>query len=194
MENYPIREFVKRFENAEFESSDVKVQCNAGWYDWFCKDSALRIKTMLLGDKLMQIKDSSKIDIDKNYVWFKNNCPCNGSLYDDFRIADLKTGDVIFTITPASGHSIDRGIATVWGKENDFKEPLVKGNWGDVLNFFGTTKSLIYNSLVKKLNDVRSGDKTLFLWYREVIESFLGGWITKAELQELKEKGKVYEQ
>ena len=68
--------------------------------------------------------------------FFKNNCPCNGSLYDDFRICDIDTGDVIYTITPSSGHKVDEGAASVWGKENEFENELVNGTWQDVLDFF----------------------------------------------------------
>ena len=54
---------------------------------------------------------------------FKNNCPCNGSLYDDFRICDVKTGEVIYTIVPSDGFKKTKGKAIVWGRENDFEEP-----------------------------------------------------------------------
>jgi hypothetical protein len=42
----------------------------------------------------------------------------NGPLYDDFRICDRETGDVIWSVTPKSGHS---GKAEVWGRQNDFQ-------------------------------------------------------------------------
>lgn len=121
-------------------------QQNDAWYDWFCSDKALPNKTKQLVNKLKQIALSRKIDINNNYVFFKNNCPCAGSLYDDFRICDLKTGDVIYTIIPEIGYDSSKkelkegkrkGLSEVWGKENGFKEALVIGNWKDVLNFFG---------------------------------------------------------
>lgn len=132
-----INEWIKLFDDDAFQSRAVTAQCKAGWYDWFCKDSSLRNKTYSLAPKVKQIAASSKIDCEKSYVFFKNNCPMNGSPYDDFRICDLVTGDVLYTITPRSGHKHLKGKASqVWGLENNFKEPLVVGTWRDVRKFF----------------------------------------------------------
>lgn len=98
MKNTSIREWSIRFLNDEFQSQNVKTQIEAGWYDWFCKDSSLKGKTYRMGSIIQQVKDGGKVDLDNWYVWFKNNCPLNGPLYDDFRFADLKTGNVMFTI------------------------------------------------------------------------------------------------
>ena len=130
----PIRQWMVNFESGMYNAPDLKTQCAAGWYDWFCRDTSLANKTKSLGKKVMKIAKSSKVDIDKQYVFFKNNCPVPGPLYDDFRICDLKSGDVIYTVIPLSGHS---GKAEVHGKENNFKEPLAMGSWKDIKNFFG---------------------------------------------------------
>ena len=58
---------------------------------------------------------------ERAYSWI---APEYGPLYDDFRICDVETGNVIYTVTPKSGHS---GEAEIWGKENDFKCPIVTG-------------------------------------------------------------------
>jgi hypothetical protein len=128
-----VRQWIWKFANYEFHNGNLDVQIEAGWYDWFCDDSALLGKTKRLGDKVIQLAASKKIDTDKMYVWFKNNCPMNGPLYDDIRFADIKTGDVIYNIVPRSGHS---GKAEVWGKENGFKAPLAQGTWKDIKKFF----------------------------------------------------------
>ena len=137
MSNMNINTFAIRFIRGDFDLNDRKTQIEAGWYDWFCRDTSLVAKTQKLGKKVLQLMNSSKIDTQKNYVWFKNNCPMNGSLCDDFRIADVETGDVIYTIIPASGHNVEKGKASVWGRENDFREPLVAGTWKDIKAFFG---------------------------------------------------------
>ena len=64
------------------------------------------------------------VDLDSTYVFFKNNCPFDGPLYDDFRICDIESGNVLYTVTPKSGHT---GKAELWGRENDFEEPLKTG-------------------------------------------------------------------
>lgn len=132
-----LREWIVKFDNHEFDLPFIDIQCNAGWYDWFCDDKSLVGKTMRLGKKVKQIAMSNKINLDNNYVWFKNNCPVAGNLYDDFRIADIATGDVLYTIVPSSGRDDEKGKALVWGKENDFEEALVEGCWKDIANFFG---------------------------------------------------------
>ena len=103
------------------------------FYDWFCSDKVLQKKAIVLLKKLSQIALSKKIDIYNQYVFFKNNCPMMGPLYDDFRICDMSSGEVVFTITPKSGHT---GKAEVHWKQNDFKEALVQGTWEDVVTFF----------------------------------------------------------
>ena len=132
-----IATFALRFLVGDFANPDRKTQIDAGWYDWFCRDTSLAAKTQKLGKKAIQLMQSEKIDIHKNYVWFKNNCPMSGNLYDDLRIADIETGDVIYTIIPANGHTFVKGKAEVWGRENNFVQPLVSGTWKDVKTFFG---------------------------------------------------------
>lgn len=134
MSNMNIATFAVRFLRGDFDLNDRKTQIEAGWYDWFCRDTSLAAKTQNLGKKVLRVMKSSKIDIEKNYVFFKNNCPMRGSLYDDFRICDIETGNVIYTVVPRCTHS---GKAEVWGRENNFQEPLVAGSWKDVKTFFG---------------------------------------------------------
>ena len=93
-----------------------------GFYDWFCKDSSL--------------KNNKRFDPNTTYVFFKNNCPCNGGLYDDFRICDIETGSVLYTVTPRDPH--EKGKASVWSYENDFEEPLIIGSWVEVKKFFAS--------------------------------------------------------
>jgi len=129
-----LRQQIEAFKNGEYNDPDK--QCEAGWYDWFCKDSSLVNKTKSLYAKVIKISKSSKINLDTMYVFFKNNSPMNGSLYDDFRICDLVTGDVIYTVVPSSGHVSNNGKGEVWGKENNFDAELFKGTWKEIVNWF----------------------------------------------------------
>lgn len=136
MDNQSIRSFIQNFDEGKYDAVDTKTQCDAGWYDWFCRDTSLAFKTKKLTRKLKVLLKSQKINQDTMYVFFKNNCPMDGSLYDDFRICDLETGDVIFAVVPSSGFNSKKGTAELWGRENGFDGPLVEGSWKDVKAFF----------------------------------------------------------
>ena len=106
------------------------------WYDWFCKDSSLKRKGKDLLHKLKMIALSKKFDNDKCYVFFKNNCPLVGNLFDDFRICDKETGRVLYCVVPKSGYKCDNGRAQVFGVDNHFQGPLAEGTWRDIKTWF----------------------------------------------------------
>ena len=89
MAEISIRQWIENYNSGKYDSQDVKVQGEAGWYDWFCRDKSLCGKTKRLAPKVKQLAKSSKVDVNNWYVWFKNNCPCCAPLYDDFRLEPL---------------------------------------------------------------------------------------------------------
>lgn len=98
MNRISVTEWIDKYSNKEFTGRDVKTQILIGWYDWFCKDGTLYRKTEKMGNIIKQLKVGGKVNLKDWYVWFKNNCPLNGPLYDDFRFARLDNGEVQFTI------------------------------------------------------------------------------------------------
>jgi len=132
-----LSEWIEKYKSGYFNNPSIDVQIDAGWLDWFCKDSSLRRKTLALGRKVLSLSKSPKINKDTTYVLFKNNWPVSGKLYDDIRFVDAEIEEVIYTVIPHCGHTNRKGISEVWGRENEFKEPLVSGTWKDVKKFFG---------------------------------------------------------
>lgn len=118
-----LKQQLEAFDRGVFLDSDGEESWCFNFYDWFCKNTSLERKSRTLYAKVKKfLKANPEIDTEKVYVFFKNNCPMVGPLYDDFRICD--EAGVIFTVTPKCGHS---GIAEVWGRANGFKEPLKTG-------------------------------------------------------------------
>ena len=122
--NMNIKDWQKAFKEGRFDSDEA--QCDAGWYDWFCKNASLKNKTKRLGSIIKQIKDGGKVDLDKNYVWFKNNCSLCGPLYDDIRFADMETGDVLMNIS--CNDAMEKSRYVVYSKENNFERPVAQFN------------------------------------------------------------------
>lgn len=40
-----IKTWIENFDKGEYNSPARHIQCLAGWYDWFCRDSSLAGKT-----------------------------------------------------------------------------------------------------------------------------------------------------
>ena len=130
-----ITELLAKRKAGDLTDADIKGL----WYDWFCKDTSLVNKGKVLLSRLSKVAkvNNGKFNPDNTYVFFKNNCPCNGDLYDDFRICDIETGDVIWTVVPRSGFNANLGHSVLWGKVNDFDSPVIDDTWGDIVKYFG---------------------------------------------------------
>lgn len=119
-----LKQQLEAFEKGIILDSDGTSSECYNFYDWFCSDKALKARSERLFKMVKRWVKKRNTDTDKVYVFFKNNCPFNGPLYDDFRICDVETGDVIYTVIPKCGHS---GEAEVWGKDNKFQGPIITG-------------------------------------------------------------------
>lgn len=116
---------LKAFDEGRYlDSNGYESECY-NFFDWFCKDKALKAKSERLFKAVKRWVRKRNTDTDKVYVFFKNNCPMNGPLYDDFRICDVETGDVIWTVVPKRGYSRK---AEVWGRQNGFAGPIAEAN------------------------------------------------------------------
>jgi hypothetical protein len=123
-----LRQQLEGFKEGKYLDSEGDDNDCYNFYDWFCKETSLKGKADKLFPQVKRfVERNPGIDLDKTYCFFKNSCPMNGRLYDQFKICDAESHDVIFCVTPKSGHFMDKGKSELYGKINDFKEPLATG-------------------------------------------------------------------
>jgi hypothetical protein len=79
-----------------------------------------------MGNIIKHIKPGGKVDLETSYVWFKNNCPLNGPLYDDFRIADIETNNTLILVQIDCVWNDSK--YTVYERLDGFDKPVLKTN------------------------------------------------------------------
>ena len=120
-----LRQQLEAFNNGQImdSSGDIDTECY-NFYDWFCKDSSLEAKAKRLFSNVKTfVKNTPSLDTDKVYVFFKNNCPMVGGLYDSFSICDRESGNVIFWVAPNR-----RGKAELYFEVHGFETPTKQAN------------------------------------------------------------------
>lgn len=122
----PLRQWIEKFNDGEFESKDLRTQIDAGWYDWFCRNTSLANKTKKMGNIIKQIKDGGKVNLDESFVWFKNNCPLSYPLYDDFKIANINNGKTRFIVQ--FGSLWEDAKYAVYSVDDFFDKPVLLTN------------------------------------------------------------------
>lgn len=104
----------------EFLANPIAVEDDAwGFFDWFCTDRGLKGRMMKLKPKLAFLVKSGLIDGDTHYVIFKNNCPFSGDLYDDLRVINIETDEMVCGLAPWVGHDSKRGYCDWWTINED---------------------------------------------------------------------------
>jgi len=90
-----------------------------GFFDWFCRDKGLKSRMLKMKGKIAFLVKSGVIDGDKNRVILKNNCPYDGDLYDDFRVIDIETDEMICGLAPSLGYTHMKGKCEFWKFDKD---------------------------------------------------------------------------
>ena len=112
-----VRQWQEQFQSGAFSAPDLYTQCTAGWSDWFCQDHALAGRLKKIGRIVMGVRDP--FILDNYYVWFKNNCPLSGPLYDHV------------TFTPLSVSHDGKGFSVVQDSPHEpYKWTLYTARYG----------------------------------------------------------------
>ena len=120
-ENISVRQWQSLYRMGAFKDKDRAIQIEAGWYDWFCRDEGLAGRLKQIAPVVMGITDP--FILDNFYVWFKNNCPLDGPLYDDVRFEPLsgERGGKYFLVIKDSPH--EKSKWTMYTERYGFQEP-----------------------------------------------------------------------
>ena len=133
-ENISVRQWQTLYRLGAFRGKDLATQCSAGWYDWFCRDESLAGRLKQIAPAVMGVTDP--FILDNFYVWFKNNCPLNGPLYDDARFEPLsgERGGNYFLVIKDSPH--EKSKWTLYTERYGFQEPEFQcGNVREMIRY-----------------------------------------------------------
>jgi hypothetical protein len=105
------------------------------FFDWFCQEKALKSKSKLLMSKAEKVMSKLGLNPETHRVFFKNNCPVDGKLYDSFTICN-EENDVVIWCAPSLGYASSQGKAELWDMrekdENGNPKSIVANSWKEL--------------------------------------------------------------
>lgn len=140
-----LREWQKMYKKGDFKDSSFETVCKAGWYDWFCDRASLPNRLKKIALVVMGITCPELLD--NYYVWFKNNCPCAGPLYDDVRfepLGDQERDGRYFVIT--RGDKREEKLWVLFTERSGFDRPEYQcDNVRKMIKYLNEQGSSIWN-------------------------------------------------
>ena len=126
-----VKDWIRRYNNQEFNDNSFETQVEAGWYEWFCEQEELLPKLNKMAEIITGIKN--EYILNHYEVKFYNRYPINYPLYDEILLKHLDAKEEYFlSIKIDSPYSKNKYILEYWIIENkkiwsfDNKETLLE--------------------------------------------------------------------
>lgn len=129
-----IRQWRENYKAGKYDTNELSVMCDAGWYDWFCKDTALKNKLKKFTPFINKI--TNDYILDNFYLSFKNCCPCYGPLYDTmsiYAIDEDKNPNMGMGICIDSPHENARFV--LYAEKNGYKNVIESEYKNEIIDY-----------------------------------------------------------